>query len=142
MKFFSLSAFALAFGSATVLASPTPLERRDSSVVVRRELPEGYEGKFVVDILMNPTPGRADELKQLLLECAKVARDPCKEPGTLTYRLTNGFGNQSEIFFLYEEYESPAALKYHQSSQAFKTLFDSGTLGPRVETWLTEWEYL
>ncbi|KAF9257349.1 hypothetical protein L218DRAFT_1017965 [Marasmius fiardii PR-910] len=142
MKFFSLSALALAFGGAAVLASPTPLAARDSSVVVRRELPDGYQGRFIVDILMNPTPGREAELKQLLLECAEVARDPSREPGTLTYRLTNGFGNQSEIYWLYEEYESPAALKFHQGSQAFKNLFDSGALGPRVETYLTEWEYL
>ncbi|KAG7087878.1 hypothetical protein E1B28_011926 [Marasmius oreades] len=140
MKFFSLTALTLLFGGAAVLASPTP--GPDPAVHVARELPEGYEGKFIVDILMNPTPGRVADLHRLLLECAKVARDPTKEPGTLTYRLTRGFGNQTDIFWLYEEYESPAALKFHQGSKEFKKLFDSGALGPRIETYLTEFEYL
>ncbi|KAJ8080127.1 hypothetical protein PM082_016955 [Marasmius tenuissimus] len=80
---------------------------------------------FLVVEITTPDSDKADEFERHVLAISKVANSD-KEPGTLMYRLTRGFGpDDSNTFTVLEEYVNKAAFEHHQTSEPYKALVAS-----------------
>lgn len=69
--------------------------------------------------IMKVNEGKGAEFEKEFLQLqAKVL----KEPGTVAYVLHRSVDDMGK-YFVYEKYESDEALKYHTSTEHFKTFF-------------------
>ncbi|KAK7037258.1 hypothetical protein VNI00_011249 [Paramarasmius palmivorus] len=91
-------------------------------------LPENFQGKFFLIVLATAVEGKADELERLIAAVSRSSNDPSKEPDTLTFRATRGLGPDNEKFTIIEEYPSLKAWEYHQGTEAYEALKESGLL--------------
>ncbi|KAJ8085672.1 hypothetical protein PM082_004490 [Marasmius tenuissimus] len=130
MKFSLISLATLLVGSSAVYVSP--LTRR------ALPLPASHEGKFTMFVEVIAQPGREDELENILHAIQVQANDPELEPETLTYRLARGYGAESNKFWILEEYLEPSSLAYHQSTDVFKAMVDSGAILQATENFAGE----
>ncbi|KAL0568174.1 hypothetical protein V5O48_013811 [Marasmius crinis-equi] len=130
MKFSLISLATLLLGSTAVLAAP--LTRR------ALPLPADHQGKFVMFVEVIATPGREDELGELPHDIQVQANDPELEPETLTYRLARGFGEESNKYWILEEYLEPSSLAYHQSTPVFLAMKNSGAIDVATENYAGE----
>ncbi|KAJ8080115.1 hypothetical protein AAF712_016850 [Marasmius tenuissimus] len=81
---------------------------------------------IIADITISPDSGKADEFEKAVLSMQKVANSD-KEPGTLMFRLSRGFGpGETHKFTVIEEYANKAALEHHRNSEETKAIMASG----------------
>jgi len=75
----------------------------------------------IIAAVMQINEGKEAELEKEFLQLkAKVL----KEPGTIDYVLHRSVDDPCK-YFVYEKYESDEALKYHTSTEHFKTFFQN-----------------
>ncbi|KAJ8087686.1 hypothetical protein PM082_006521 [Marasmius tenuissimus] len=116
---FSRKLIPLALLACIGLVHAVPLESRD--------LPDDYDGKFIITVEAIAKDGKADELQKLVSTVRAHSTNPQLEPETLTYRVARGFGDESNKFTLIEEYANKKAWEYHMTTQEYQNLINSGT---------------
>ncbi|KAF2875262.1 hypothetical protein BDV95DRAFT_486232 [Massariosphaeria phaeospora] len=75
---------------------------------------------FDVVAIIEPKPGKADRVEELLLNAAASVK--ANEPGTLRYHLQRQTNTKTPVFVLLETYKDKKSLGVHAASKDFKKL--------------------
>ncbi|KAK1229961.1 hypothetical protein PQX77_006955 [Marasmius sp. AFHP31] len=110
----------LALLACSGLAYAAPLESRD--------LPDNYNGKFIITVEAVAKDGKADELQKFVSPLRAHSTNSQLEPETLTYRVARGFGDESNKFTIIEEYTNKKAWEFHMATQEYQNMINSGTI--------------
>ncbi|QRW09210.1 hypothetical protein RhiLY_08209 [Ceratobasidium sp. AG-Ba] len=84
-------------------------------------------GKIIIHAIVIAQEGQAEKLQSFLKKIQAESTSD-KEPGCLVYRI-NRSGNE---FFIFEEYENPAAIEWHFKSAGFQSLVEEVGKGDLV----------